>query len=792
MRKTIPILLTTILLLSVGSSAALADGMILPEALSPDYLAVRYHHVTVRIEDGHAVTRVEQEFYNPHDVSVQGRYLFPVPPEAILSGFQATVDGQRQEVIRQGAGTTNADLYAIVTRQHDPSLLQYADWESLAFDISLPPGGSREMSLEYEEVLAPSGGLYRYRYVLSTERYSSLPLESVSVAVDLHSSTGLSSLYSSSHRVDVVRVGPGRAQVSWEAQNANPNEDFELFFAPAEGGFGGGLLTGERAGQDHFLFLFSPEAELRQSETLPKDIVFVMDRSGSMGGEKIEQARDALHFILGQLGENDRFAIVGFDDRISVLGETLQPVSNRTLQDARRFVDRLSADGSTDLEAALQTGLEILEHSENRGATRMIVFLTDGLPTAGITDEALIARLVTETNARLEARLHVFGVGYDVNTHLLDGLAAGNGGTVTYVQPGENLEVVLTEFYAQIAHPVLTDVEVEFDGIQVADLYPGALPDLFEGSSLLLTGRYWADGDTVAVRVRGWAGNERREYVYRFDLAETGGRDFVPRLWATRRVGALLDRVRVDGESEALADEIRELGLSYGIVTPYTTFVIAGQAEGAASMENMDLYNNQTELNQASGRVTIRARVQNQMYQEAAQANLSTGANVANYGRQSLAQVGAQQVDLSLLQGQKDLDGPIGDEWIEHNVKVDRTVEFGSEAYFALAADPEVRPFLQGGPNVVFAYQGEIIAVHAPDYQAPDPGSQDTPIKAPINVPSAVRDTDSRGGGLASTSPFGLPGLLGLLVPLAAFVGLSMLLGLAAVVVLIRYATKPR
>jgi Ca-activated chloride channel family protein len=723
MRKLIPLLLIGILLLCV--SPALADGMILPEVLSPDYLAVRTHHVTVTIDDNHAVTRVEQEFYNPHDVPVTGRYLFPVPPDAILSRFEATVDGAAQAVARQDAAATNADLYASLAQRHDPSLLQYADWESLAFDLSLPAGGSRTMTLEYEEVLAPSGGLIRYRYVLSTERYSSLPLDEVSVTVDLSSSSGLASVYSPGYAVNVERLDAGRARVTWQAQHANPREDFELFFAPAESGFGGGLLTGERNGQDHFLFLFSPQADPGRTDALPKDIVFVIDRSGSMGGEKIEQARDALQFILGQLGAADRFSIISFNETLDRFSGTLQPVEGPSLKEARRFVERLSADGSTDLEAALQAGLEILDRSEKRGVPQMIVFLTDGLPTAGITDEARIAELVTAANRRLEARLHVFGVGYDVNTHLLDRLSADNGGTVTYVQPGENLELALTGFYAQIARPLLTDVGVEFEGIAVKDVYPEALPDLFEGSALLLAGRFQAGGDAVSVRVRGRAGDEWgeygwREYVYHFDLAKTGGRDFVPRLWATRRVGALLDRVRVDGESDALVEEIRDLGLSYGIVTPYTTFVVAAQSDGAASAQNMDLYNNQAELNQAWGRVTIGARVQNQAYQEAGQANLAVGANVTNVGEQSLAQVGAQQVDLSLLRSDKPPAEPLGEEWVAQNVQVDRTIEFGSDEYFALAADPEARAFLQGGPNVLFSYQGHVVAVRDLDFKPVD------------------------------------------------------------------------
>jgi Ca-activated chloride channel family protein len=727
-------LLVGLLLFGVGGGSALADGMILPVTLGADYLIVLYHRVTVDVEDGHAVTRVEQAFHNPHPFPVVGRYLFPVPPEAMLSRFEAVVDGQSQSAQHQDVTTTNAALYSVVAERRDPSLLQYADWESVAFDLSLPSSSTRQMELEYEQVLTSSGGLYHYRYILSVERYTSQPLEEVSVTVNLHSSSGLASVYSSSHHVATEWLGSGEARVTWAAEDVRPDDDFDLFFAPTDEGFGGGLLTGHRHGRDHFLFLFSPAAESHHEDAMPKDIVFVIDRSGSMSGEKIEQAQSALQFILGQLGEKDRFSVVSFDHQLSSLSRALLPVDRQTLADARQFVAQLSADGNTDLEGALQAGLEILQRSESRGTPRLIVFLTDGLPTAGVTDGALIARLVSEANTRIEARLHVFGVGYDVNTHLLDRLAADNGGSVTYVQPGENLEAILTGFYKQIAYPVLTDVEIDFVGMEVSSLYPATLPDLFRGSSLLLSGRYKAEDGEVTVRVRGRVSDEWRTYVYTYTLDETGERDFVPRLWATRRIGALLDRVRVEGASPALVDEIRDLGLGYGLVTPYTTFVIESQAEGPASAANNSLYG-RSDLNQAWGESTVQARVQNQAYQQAAQVNLAKGANVINRGKHSVAQVDGQNVDLSLLQGREGHDGQIGQEWIALNVKVDRRIAFGSEAYFALADDPEARAFLQSGRNVVFVHKGEVIAVE-------DAGAEEdaldgmTQVTAPSNTPS--------------------------------------------------------
>jgi Ca-activated chloride channel family protein len=791
MRKVFSVLMLWAVCWTVGGRAALADGMILPPAgvEGAGYLAVVSHHVTVTIEGDRAVTRVEQEFSNPYDVVVSGRYLFPLPPEAVVSRFEAEVDGQAQAATRQDSVATEAELRAAIVERGDPSLLQYAGWESLAFDLDLAPGGRRIMRLEYEEALAPRGGLYRYRYVLSTERYSSLPLEAASITVEVSASPGLAGLYSPSHDVAVERLGAGRVRLRWEARDVRPGTDFELFFAPAADGFGGGLLTGGSGGDGedgHFLFLFSPEVAPPAGNTIPKDIVFVLDRSGSMSGVKIEQAQDALLFILDQLGEADRFSIISFDDQVSVLERELQPVDWRTLDAARRYVYQISADGSTDLEAALQAALGILGRSESRGVPRMVVFLTDGLPTAGITDEATIARRVAETNARLEARLHVSGVGYDVNTHLLDRLAADAGGTVAYVQPGENLEARLTGFYGTIAHPLLTDLEVEFEGLEVSDLYPGALPDLFRGSRLLLSGRYRAQAQAVTVRVRGRAGGEVREYVYHYDLAATRGADadtgFVARLWATRRTGALLDRVRVEGESSVLVAEVRALGLRYGLVTPYTTFVVEARAGGAASAANMDLYG-RADLNAASGETTVQARVQNQMYQEAARADLAAGANVSSYGRHSLAQVGAQQVDLSLL-AEREVEGPLSAEWLVGNVEVDRTIEFGSDEYWDLAADPAARAFLQSGTNVVFAYGAEVLAVRGPE------GGGLAVVGGQVVGPA--HDPLPAGGQLAPGRLSGQPALPIWPFLLLGGIGLLVLAGASGLVALVYVATRSR
>lgn len=204
-------------------------------------------------------------------------------------------------------------------------------------------------------------------------------------------------------------------------------------------------------------------------------------------------------------------------------------------------------------------------------------------------------------------------------------------------------------------------------------------------------------------------------------------------------MGDLLDQVRVSGENAGLANEIRDLGLGYGVVTPYTSFVIVAPADGTASTSNMALYQDPAQLNQSSGQVTIQARVQNQAYQQASQASLAVGANTLNVGHHSVAQLPntaapVQNIDLSVFQGKKIPGEPVTSEWIERNIGVDRRIVFGSKEYFELATQAEARPFLQSGVNVIFAYDGKTIQVHEEDsgrHPRPDTPQADPTVTEP-------------------------------------------------------------
>jgi len=343
-----------------------------------------------------------------------------------------------------------------------------------------------------------------------------------------------------------------------------------LYYGLAGGDVGASLLTYRQGSEDgYFLLLVTPRAEPEAGKVAAKDVILVLDTSGSMSGQKIMQAKDALRFVLNNLNADDRFGLISFNTTISRLREGLLPASER--EAAHRYVDGLNAAGSTNINGALLESLKGLD----AGRPTVIIFLTDGLPTVGVTDTGRIVENFRQA-APKSVRLFTFGVGYDVNTALLDTLAANHRGASAYVKPGEDLEEAVSNFYAKINKPVLTDLSVDFGGIRTYDLYPTPLPDLFAGGQLVLVGRYRNSGPTT-IALKGNVNDRPRQYTYDdivFPKETASDTAFVARLWATRRIGYLLTEIRLHGTNKELVDEIVSLSLRYGIITPYTSFLV--------------------------------------------------------------------------------------------------------------------------------------------------------------------------------------------------------------------------
>ena len=561
------------------AQVASADGFIIPVPpphvveIVPD-LAVKYHHVRVTIEDQVAETHIDQVFLNDSPYDLEGTYIFPLPEEAAISDFAMFVDGERLSGKMLDKDEARRVYESIVRRRRDPALLEYVGRNAFQASIyPIPAHGEKRVQLAYSQVLLAEKGLVHYVYPLDTERFSSRPLEEVVITIDLESRVPIKAIYSPSHKIAVERTSETSVRVSFEANDVRPDKDFELYYSISEDNVGLNLLSYKERGEDgFFLLLIAPKMEADEQAVVAKDVIFVLDTSGSMEGQKLRQAKDAVEFVLDHLHQEDRFNIVAFNTGVRMYASRLRPASERS--DARRFVRGLSAGGGTNIDRALLEALDMAKGER----PQFIVFLTDGLPTEGVTD---LERIIADVDraATENVRLFTFGVGYDVNTILLDTISQEHRGASAYVEPGQSIEEEVAAFYTKISTPLLSDLQLQVEGVLLEDMYPYPLPDLFAGSQLLVAGRY-RQGGRARVTMRGTVNGEEHVFSYPgIGFNAQGGQDFIPRLWATRKIGHMLKEIRLHGENEELVDSIVSLSVRYGIMTPYTSFLVDERQE---------------------------------------------------------------------------------------------------------------------------------------------------------------------------------------------------------------------
>jgi Ca-activated chloride channel family protein len=560
--------------LLAAAPALRADGFIIPsprpgQDIPP--LSVKYHRVKVEIVNQVARTSVDQVFVNHFGRDIEGTYIFPVPEGASVSEFAMYIGNERVQGEILDSREARRVYEDIVRRMRDPGLLEYMGRNLFRARVyPIPANGEKRVQISYTEVLKSENGLVKYLYPLNTERFSRDPLEDVSISVRVESQVPIVNVYSPSHKVSVSKDSAGRARVGYEDKRVRPDKDFLVYYSLSKDDVGLSYMNWEGPEGGYFMLLASPRYAAAGERVVNKTIVLVLDSSGSMSGAKIRQAKEAARFILNHLGPRDEFTVVDFDDGVTPFSDALVPATDDNIGRALKFVDAIEDSGGTNINDALLAAL-----SRMRGGERpsYVLFLTDGLPTVGTTETADILRHAQQANSS-RSRVFVFGVGNDVNTELLDRISSDHRGTSVYIGETEDLEAAISGFYEKISSPLLSDLAVTFRGIETSQVYPRALPDLFKGSQLVLVGKYKGRGP-VSIVLTGKSGREEKRFVLEGRALVSGDSfNFLPRLWATRRIGYLLEEIRLQGSNQELADEIRRLGLKYGIVTPYTSFLV--------------------------------------------------------------------------------------------------------------------------------------------------------------------------------------------------------------------------
>ena len=600
------------LLVCLWPAVALADGLIVitepipvPDGrpvVVPRHrfapLNITYHKVTVTIKDQVAVTAVDQEFYNPNNARLEGHYIFPIPKDAQIDKFEMDVNGKMMAAELLDATKARKIYEDIVRQARDPALMEYVGRGMFRVRIfPIEPNSKKRVRLKYTELLKNDSGMVSYSYPLNTERFSAQPIQTVSMKIEIDTTHPMKSLYCPSHKVEIKRKSDRQAVIGFEESNTLPDTDFQLFYSvEARQDIALNLLTYHDGEDDkgYFLLLAAPGSRVRDAEIVKKDVVLLVDTSGSMAGKKLEQAVEAMKFCTANLNDGDRFEVVRFSTEADPLFGELVDVTADSRDKAIQFVDQFKATGGTAIEEALLMALKPLQARANPDRPYVVIFLTDGRPTIGNTKEdEIVAAVAKATGApgapgvaggagNATARIFSFGIGTEINTHLLDKITETTRAASQYVLPEEDIEIKVSNFYAKISSPVLSNVELAVGGdVRFEQKYPTNLPDLFNGDQMVLLGRYTGHGE-VALTLAGTVNGKPRTIVEEVTFPQGGEAAdlaFVPRLWATRRVGFLLDETRLRGEDRELLDEITRLARRYGIVTPYTSYLILEDEE---------------------------------------------------------------------------------------------------------------------------------------------------------------------------------------------------------------------
>lgn len=563
----------------------------LPPIVDRDSYRIKELSIDATIKDQIAQTQVTQMFENMGRRQMEVSFVFPLPYDGAIDQLTFLVDGKELQAKLLPADKAREIYEGYVRRYKDPALLEWIGTGMFKTSVfPVPAGATRTVSLKYSQLLKKDRKTVDYLFPLSTAKYTAKPIEKVSFRLAIQSGSPIKNIYSPTHDVKVERDDDRNAVVSVEAKNNIPVNDFRLLYDTDDRKIGASVVSfwPEDEDQGYFVLLASPEIKKSSESESRKNILFVVDRSGSMNGKKIVQARDAAKFVLNNLNENDLFNVIAYDSEIQAFAPELQRYNEESRSSALGFINSINSGGSTNIDGALAAALKNIKDDS---LPNYIVFLTDGRPTVGEVNEMKIVEN-TKTHNKHGARLISFGVGYDVNSRLIDRLSNANHGQSEYVGPDQDIEASVSRLYEKIASPVLTDAAVSYNfdvmdveqGEIVNRVYPKEALDIFAGGQLIIVGRYKESG-TAEVKLTGRIGKDTKTYGFEVQFADKGQHNsngFVEKLWATRRIGQIIDEIDLNGHNDELVKELIQLSMKHGIMTRYTSFLADENADANA------------------------------------------------------------------------------------------------------------------------------------------------------------------------------------------------------------------
>ena len=690
------------------NTRAWAANVITPQCYRSSVASVQPLRVTnvrarVRIVEQVATTTLDIELKNSGNQREMAEFLLPVPDGAAIRGFTFQGSGAEPTAELLTKDNARATFEAIVKRLKDPALLEFAGYNLVRTSVfPVEPNGEQQVRLTYEHLLNVDGDRIDYELPRSQSVALDTPWD---VEVEIRSSLRINTVYSPSHQLEIVAQGKKHQIVRIAEHSRLDPGVFALSYLLQRGAVTASLFAYPDADQagGYFLLLAgtSVDDSSPQQRSIDRELTLVIDHSGSMRGEKIEQAKNAAVSVLEGLNDGESFNVIVYNDSVESFATAAVQKDKETLAAAKQFVSGIRANGGTNLHAAL---VESLRPRPLRNSLPIVLFLTDGLPTVGVKSEHAIRNAASEANV-YSRRVFTFGVGYDVNTPLLDKISLNTRAFATFVLPNEDIEMKVSRVFRGLDGPVLSSpvlqslgADGEPDAGRISELLPHQLPDLYSGDQLVLLGRYTGTAP-LHFTLSGAHADGRKQFQFDFNTTNGGAKNaFVGRLWATRKIAALTDAIRdmgavadsakkEDPKLKELTDEIIRLSTEFGVLTEYTSFLATEGTDLAAKEELLEQTVSNYQLRAIgtrTGIASVNQDINNTALRAMACANPRNCYLDANLNRVAVTNVQQATSNAFYRRGGRWVDSRLADHK-EDDPATARVIEFGSTEFVELA-----------------------------------------------------------------------------------------------------------
>ena len=588
-----------------GCGAMLAR---LPEEEKEIPLPLKHTNVKGQISGYIATVDVTQQFHNPYDEKIEAVYVFPLPQNAAINEFIMTIGERRIRGIIRERKEAEQIYQQAKSQGHVASLLTQERPNIFTQKVAnIEPGKQIDVNIKYFNTLAYVDGWYEFVFPMvvgprfnppgstdgvgtvargktgisgqKTEVQYLKPGErsghDISLAVDIDAGVTIEEVACTSHVISNSTSAQNKRTVKLNSLVSIPNKDFVLRYKVAGKAVKSALVTHRDERGGFFTLMLYPPENLSYLKRAPMEMIFVLDCSGSMSGKPIEKAKQAITRALKKLQPGDTFQVIRFSNSASQLGPAPIPATQDNIRKAIRYVEDLNGSGGTMMIEGIKAALDFA-HDPQR--FRLVSFMTDGY--IGNETEILAA-----VHQKLGAsRIFSFGVGSSVNRYLLDRMAKLGKGAVAYIGLDDSASEVVDLFYDRISHPALTDVEIDWGDLQVTDMYPGRIPDLFVGRPVILTGRFKGNSPVAdtAIHVKGKVGDMIQDIPITVNLKDSAAtHEGIACVWARKKIETLGSRATYDTNPD-LPGEIKQVALEYGLMSAYTAFIAVDSSHKTA------------------------------------------------------------------------------------------------------------------------------------------------------------------------------------------------------------------